>query len=220
MIKLYKFIFIILLSLISTSCASENKYESMQRNLGDLEFLQTILRETAMMRWEQNLPKYSPVVDDRQGLSNFEDSGPVSNDAKSIALRNQLIEAWGELGSTEDLSLDRLCEIWFQGLFGISDAFSKEFSEARAQVESSGLKLETLENITMTQDNRRTINYPAPGERRYLFVCESTTVFRLSRPGFTLPSQSKIAYYYYLENGLLKSNFQVQVGANTLSATN
>lgn len=220
MIKLYKFIFIILLSLISTSCASENKYESLQKRLGDLEFLQSILRETAMIRWEQNLPKYSSVEDDPQGLSNFEDSGPVSNDAKSIALRNQLIEDWGELGSTEDLSLDRLCEFWFQGLFGISDAFSKEFSEARAQVENSGLKLETLENITMTQDNRRTINYPAPGERRNLFVCEATTVFRLSRPGFTPPNQSKIAYYYYLKNGLLKSNFQAQVGVNTLSTTN
>jgi hypothetical protein len=220
MIELYKFIFVISLALLTTSCASENKYEASYQRLGDLALLQSILRETAMNRWEQNLPKYSPLVDDPQNLSTYEDIGQVSNDAKSIAFRNQLIEDWGELGSTEDLSVYKLCEFWFQGWFGISDVFSKEFSDARAQVESAGLKIETLENITMTQDNRKTINYPAPGERRNLFVCQATTVFRLSRPGFTLPSQSKIAFYYYLENGILKSNFQAQVGANTYSPKN
>lgn len=220
MIELSKFIFVILFTIIVTSCASETRNDAYYQRAVDLAFLQSILRETAINRWEQNLPKYSSPIGDQQELSTYEDAGQVSNDAKSIAFRNQLIEDWGELGSTEDLSGDRLCEFWFQGWFGISDTFSKEFSEARAQVESAGLKIETLEDISMTQDNRRTINYPAPGERRNLFVCEATTVFRLSRPGFTLPSQSKIAFYYYLDNGVLKSNFQAQAGANTNSTKN
>lgn len=220
MIELYKLIFPILLSLLTTSCTSENKYEASYQRLGDLALLQLILRDTAINRWEQNLPKYSPMTSDSQNSQSYEAIDRVSNDAKSIAFRNKLINDWGELGSTEDLSVDRLCEFWFQGWFGFSEAFSQEFADARARLVSAGLKIETLENITMTQDNRKTINYPAPGERRNLFVCEATTVFRLSRPGFTLPSQSKIAFYYYLENGVLKNSFQAQVGANTYSTNN
>lgn len=220
MIEFHKFIFVMLLALLTTSCASQSKYEASHERHGDLSLLQSILRETAMNRWEQNLPNNSLKVDDPQDSSTYEEINQVSNDAKSIEFRNQLIEDWGMLGSTEDLSLDRLCESWFQGWFGFSDAFSEYFSDARAQVESAGLKIETLENITMTQDNRKTINFPAPGERRNLFVCEATTVFRLSRPGFTLPSQSKIAFYYYVENGVLKSNFQAQAGANAYTNKN
>ena len=213
--KSFRFIPFFLSILLITSCVSDQKDGQLAQRQGQLEQLQFALRESAVSEWEANLPKSSPSGELLDPSAAPVTEKVVSSDAKSVEFRKSVAMDWEELQSQKHL--DFMCELWFGGWLGIGDTFAKELAEARAITEAMGIKIETIENIRMAEDNRKTINYPLPGKKYNLFVCEATTIFQLARPGLTLPSRSTIAFIYYLNNGDVKATFSANPGIKTMA---
>jgi|LauGreSuBDMM15SN_2_FD.fasta_scaffold75129_2 hypothetical protein len=211
--KSFKSILLFLSILLITSCTPDQKDGQLAHRQGQLEQLQYTLRENAVDGWEANLPKSSSSGELLDPSAAPVTETVVSGDAKSVEFRKKVAKDWEELQSQKHL--DFMCELWFQGWLGIGDTFAKELAETRAITEAMGIKIETIENIRMAEDNRKTINYPLPGKKYNLFVCEATTIFQLARPGRTLPSRSTIAFIYYLNNGEVKATWTANPGIKT-----
>jgi hypothetical protein len=166
-----------------------------------------------MINWETSLPKNSIFGETANPSYPTSEKEPTENDEANIAWRAKIAEQWKGLEGQKNLNY--MCELWFEGWQGIGDSFSDFFIEHRAQTDAMGIKIETIENIKMIEDNRKTINFPKPGKQYSLFTCEATIVFRLARPGLTKPYKSTISFVYWLENNEVKSSFSVNAGIST-----
>jgi hypothetical protein len=213
--KTFKYTLFFLSIFLVTSCTSDQKNGQLAQRQGQLEQLQSALRENAVREWEANLPKSAPYGEFLDPSAAPVTEKVVSGDAKSVEFRKKVAKDWEDFQSQK--YLDLMCELWFDGWLGIGrpSTFAKQLAETRAFTEAMGIKIETIENIRMAEDNRKTINYPLPGKKYNLFVCEATTIFQLARPGRTLPSRSTIAWIYYLNNGELMGGWSANPGIKT-----
>jgi hypothetical protein len=200
-------------SIFLTSCSSGDEMLSLDKRQGQSELIQSKLREYAMQSWESNLPLYnsndnlpleSPPTDQIEA---------ANNDPSTVAWREKIGEDWKNLQGEKDLNF--MCQLWFEGWLGIGDTFADLFKEHRARTEAMGIKIETIENIRMAEDNRKIINFPKPGIQYIIFTCEATTIFRMARSGLTKPARSTVSFTYRLENNEVKSRFSVGVGLST-----
>ena len=211
--KSFRFIPFFLSILLVTSCTSDQKDGQLAQRQGQLEQLQFALRENAVSEWEANLPKTLGFGESLDPSAAPVTEKVVSSDTKSVEFRKKIAKDWKALQGQKNL--DFMCQLWFGGWLGIDDTFAKDLAETRAITEAMGIKIETIDNIRMAEDNRKTINYPLPGKKYNLFVCEATTIFKLARPGLTLPSRSTIAFIYYLNNGDIKATWSANPGITT-----
>ena len=211
--KPFKSVLFSLSIVLLTSCTTDRENEQLAQRQGQLEQIQFALRENAVSEWEANLPKSAPSREffDRSAAPITEKV--VRSDTQSVEFRKKLAKDWGELQSQREL--DVMCKLFFESWLGFGDTYAKEMAEMRAVTAALGIKIETIENIRIAEDNRKTINYPMAGKKYNLFVCEATTIFRLARPGLTLPSRSTIAVVYYLNNGEIKVTFSADPGVRT-----
>jgi hypothetical protein len=204
--------FLVSITLLS-SCSASDEIKFSDQRQGPLEIIQSKLRSQALDNWEKNLPTYVSKNDLPAPSQSNEPSEPAKNDPVTVAWREKIGESWKDLQGQKNL--DFMCQLWFEGWLGLSESFADMFKEHRAKTEAMGIKIETIENIKMIADNRKTINYPQPGKQYSIFTCEATTVFRMARPGLTKPAQSTISFTYYLENNQVKSRFSVGTGLST-----
>ena len=211
--KFPKLFFLILSIGLLNGCAANQENQLGALRQGQIEQIQSVLRENAMINWETSLPKNSIFGETAKPSYPTSENEPTENDEANIAWRAKIAEQWKGLEGQKNL--DYMCALWFEGWQGIGDSFSDLFKEQRAQTDAMGLKIETVENIKMIEDNRKTINFPKPGKRYSLFTCEATIVFRLARPGLTKPQKSTISFVYWLDNDEVKSTFSVNAGIST-----
>jgi hypothetical protein len=211
--KFPKLFFLILSIGLLSGCAANQENQLGALRQGPIEQVQAVLRENAMINWESSLPKDSVFGETAKPAYPTSEREPVENDEANTAWRAKIAEQWKGLEGQKNL--DFMCEYWFQGWQGIDDSFSDFFKEHRAQTDAMGIKIETIENIKMIEDNRKTINFPKPGKQYSLFTCEATIVFRLARPGLSKPQKSTISFVYWLENNEVKSSFSVNAGIST-----
>jgi hypothetical protein len=201
-----------------TSCTSSDANQGSELRQGELQLIQGKLRELAMERWESNLPKYFSG----DYLSKTEEENQTKQkpnyDAATVAWRESIGEQWKEIQGQKNLDL--MCQLWFEGWLGLGDSFADMFAEHRAKTDAMGIKIETLEDVKMAADNRKTINYPKAGEQARLFTCEAITVFRMARPGLTKPAKSSISFVLKLVNNEIKASFTVQAGLSTEEVKN
>jgi hypothetical protein len=201
------------MSIFLTSCSSGDEILTLDKRQGQLELVQSKLRDYAMESWEANLPLYNSNNNLPLEAQGTEPSEPANDDPSTVAWREKIGESWNEIQGRKNL--DYMCQLWFEGWLGLGDSFADMFKEHRAKTEAMGIKIETIENIRMAEDNRKIINFPKPGKQYSLFTCEATTVFRMARPGLTKPARSTISFTYYLENNEVKSRFSVGAGLST-----
>lgn len=209
----FKFLCFAICVQLLVGCTPSNHDESIQQRQGELQLIQEKLRELAIDRWESNLPEYSTLDDLPKPAEEELTKQQPNYDAETVAWRESIGEQWKELQGQKNLDL--MCQLWFEGWLGIGDTFSDLFAEHRAKTEAIGLKIETIEDIKMISDNRKTINYPRPGEQVRLFTCEAILVFRMARPGLTRPAKSTISFVMKVTNGEVKGSFTVQQGLST-----
>lgn len=211
--KLIKIFCIAFSAGIFAGCTTGASNQNIELRQGDLLVIQGKLRDLAMEQWESNLPKYSSIDDSPKPIEQKQDAQKPKYDAVTVAWRESVGEQWKEIQGQKNLDL--MCQLWFEGWLGLGDSFADLFAEQRAKTEAMGIKIETIEEIKMAADNRKTINFPKLGEQAELFTCEAITVFRMARPGLTKPAKSTISFVLKLVNNEIKSSFTVQAGLST-----
>lgn len=209
-----KFFCLTITTALLVSCNSSENLQGIELRQGELQLIQNKLRENAMKNWEANLPKYLANEVLPEPMQTKEAREQVKNDPATIAWRAKLSEQWQEIQGQRNLDL--MCQLWFEGWLGLGDTFADLFKEHRARTAAMGISIETIENIVMLEDNRKTINYPAEGTTSKLFVCEALTVWKLARPGLTMPYKSFISFDIKLVNNQEKASFSVSPGISTL----
>jgi hypothetical protein len=200
-------------SIFLTSCSSGDEMLSLDKRQGQSELIQSKLREYAMQGWESNLPLYNSNDNLPLASPSTDPVEAANNDPATVAWREKIVEDWSDLQGEKNLNI--MCQLWFEGWLGIGDTFADLFKEHRARTEAMGIKIETIENIRMAEDNRKIINFPKPGKQYSIFTCEATTIFRMARSGLTKPALSTVSFTYRLENNQVKSRFSVGVGLST-----
>jgi hypothetical protein len=208
-----KFLCLAICTGLTASCTSIDQNQSIEQRQGELQNIQGKLRELAVDRWESNLPKYFSADDLPKPAGEKQSEQQPNYDAKTVAWRESIGEQWKEIQGQKNMDL--MCQLWFEGWLGLGDTFADMFAEHRAKTDAMGIKMETIEDIKMVADNRKTINYPKPGEQSQLFTCEATIVFRMSRPGLTRPAKSSISFVLKSVNNEIKASFSVQQGLST-----
>ena len=208
-----KFFCLALTTALLVGCNSSENIKGIELRQGELQLVQSKLREIAMEKWESNLPKYLSNDDLPKPEEENQTEQQPKYDAATVAWRESIGEQWKEIQGQKNL--DFMCQLWFEGWLGLGDSFADLFAEHRAKTDAMGIKIETLEDVKMVADNRKTINYPKPGEQSRLFTCEAITVFKMARPGLTKPAKSSISFVLKLVNNEIKASFSVQAGLST-----
>jgi len=71
-----------------------------------------------------------------------------------------------------------------------------------------------MTDVTLVQDNRKTIQFPTKDFSSSLFICSSQISLRLANGDITAPQSSTLAWNYYLDGSQIKNTLSFTLKSN------
>lgn len=193
------FIYMLLPFLIS-SCSSDATSIPLNSGRVNVELLQQNFRNEILSQYlqvaQEELIIADPVIQTGSEVGTEPDSERLST------WRTEISKSW------EQVPKDKfyiVCEILYEGIFDRNTQFGKYFSQVQDQFERDGVKIESMTNVTLVEDNRRTIQFPTNEFSSSLFVCSSKISLRLANGNIAAPQSSTLAWNYYLDGSQIKN---------------
>ncbi len=174
----------LLFSLLS-GCSSIDD-ENQLTNKVNPERIQEALRSKAYSSWDQkfqigqgsgeNLPSVDFESSEISGTSNNIDNfAPEGIDINQW--RKEISSPWAEI---PDDKFDFLCKVWFDWFMDPISAggnIGERFQYIKDNLKQMSLVPYAFDQITLIQDNRKTIPYPREGKPSELVVCRAEVTF-------------------------------------------
>ena len=185
-------IFVLLMSLILSSCGSVS-FENLSARRASPESIQESLRERAYSLWDQKfiINNGSNEVNSTVGFdsnTSLDTAPEVDNSAPpgvDINMwRTEISEPWAEIPTDK---FQVMCDLWFSWLMDpnqLDGNLKRSFATLRQNLQQISLIPYSYDQVTLIQDNRKTIPYPKEGVPSYLVTCRAEVTFETTFGAF------------------------------------
>jgi hypothetical protein len=199
----------LLLTLSFLSGCGTNKDQDEFSNRANSESIQEALRSKAYASWDEKFKigygsgENLPTVDFESSESYISANRGDNYAPDGINLdkwRKQISSPWAEI---PDDKFEYLCKIWFdwfQEPKSAGDDIGERFQSIKDNLKQMSLTLYAVDQVTLIQDNRKTISYPKQDKPSELIVCRAEVVFETNFGSFNR-SYVYLTAKYVLKDG-------------------
>ena len=198
---------ILISTLLLTSCSTTSQEPPLNSGRVNLDFIQQNFRSHILLQFQEterpSLEILAPLAPE-QNLN-------VSNDPtlELKTWRAEISKSWNEIPSDK---FYLVCQILYEGIFDAEATFGKFFTEVRDQFQQDGITVHSLTDVTLSADNRESIQFPTSEYSSSLFVCSSQISLKLYNGNILPPQKSTLAWNYYFSDGKIKSTVSFKMG--------
>ena len=200
--------FVCISILLLTSCSSKLSQNASSERATP-ETIQEALRERAYSIWDQKFI-VNTVGSSASSNVGFEENVALdlSPEVDNSAPPGVDIEAWrAEVSAPwRDIPNDKfqlMCELWFSWFMDpnqLSGNLKTSFSALRQNLQQMSLIPYAYDQVTLVQDNRKTIPYPKVNKPSYLVICRAEVTFETTFGSFNR-SYVYLSTLYELKQG-------------------
>lgn len=195
-----KFLLISTLTMtLLSGCANSDVETPFNSGRTSTELIQKGFRESILSRFEEK--NTAPLVIAQAGSPSREPGVRVNESPELLAWRDSIGKQW-EPYSSKDLSV--ACELFYEALVDEKSSLAETFAQTRNGLAAQGTSIYSIKNISLLEDNRKTIQFPTESSTSSLFVCRATIMFKLTNGAITNNLDSTIAWNYYFRDGQIK----------------
>ena len=196
-------------ALLISGCSSEAASNPLNSGRVNLDLLQQNFRNEILSQYVQLAQEELIIATPVNQEGNTTGAEPVSK--QLAAWRIEISKSWDEI------PIDKfyiVCGILYEGILDRDTQFGKYFSQVQNQFERDGVKIESMTDVSLVQDNRKTIQFPTKDFSSSLFICSSKISLRLANGDITAPQSSTLAWNYYLDGSQIKYTLSFTLKSN------
>ncbi len=204
-----RFYCLFLLVAVITSCSPENGTIPLNSGRTDVDILQQNFRREILSQYDQPVKEEiviaAPV---RQKVSEIT-SGSVSDEL--AAWRDEISKPWNQIPLEK---FYMVCEILYEGIVDRESQLANYFVEVQNKFDRDGIKVNSMTDIELLQDNRKTIQFPTKDFSSSLITCSSRITLKMANGDITSPQISELAWNYYFDGSQIKNTISFTIRNN------
>jgi hypothetical protein len=186
-------------SILLTSCSSTTSNDPLNVGRINVDFIQESFRASILSQYQRIEEVELIIPTTEKPKVNSNQTQEISNELQ--VWRDSISEPWKEI---PDDKFFMVCEILYRGIVEPDSQFAKFFRQVQNQFERDGVTVNSMVDVKLLEDNRRTIQFPTADFSSSLFVCASRMTLKLANGDITSPMQSTLTWNYYLDGSEIK----------------
>ncbi len=192
-------VMVCLVTFLLTSCSSSMTAEPLNSGRVSVDSIQKNFRIDILSKYEK-VEEVELIIPTSEKPQNS-NSQPQEESQELQIWRDSITDPWKDIPEGKFFMV---CEILYKGIVDNESQFAKYFLQVRNQFERDGVSVNSMVDVQLEQDNRKTIQFPTRDFSSPLFSCSSKITLKLSNGDITSPLLSTLTWNYYLDGAAIK----------------